>query len=75
MFQNDDVDRILSCKCTVLRYILEYSYIVLMAKGCTSPVFAFNMQTPDQVHVDCLIVFYMLKAKTRLVRLFAICTI
>ena len=37
-FENDEVDRILSCKCSVLCYILEYSYIVQIAKRRTSPV-------------------------------------
>ena len=45
--------------------ILEISYIVQIAKGRTSPVFAFNMQTPDQV--ECLTVFCMLKENTWLV--------
>ena len=46
-FKIDEVVRILSfCKCSVLCYILEYSYIVQKGKG---HVFAFNMQTPDQV--------------------------
>ena len=34
----------LSCKCTVLCYILEYSYIAQIAMRSTSPVFAFNIQ-------------------------------
>ena len=48
-FENVKVDR-----------ILEYSYIVQIAKGRASPVFAFNMQTADKV--ECLILFCMLKA-------------
>ena len=42
-FENDEMERILSWKCTVLCYILEYSYIELIAKRSTTPVFAFNM--------------------------------
>ena len=38
-----------------LCYILEYIYIVHVAKRHTRPVFAFNMQIPDQV--ECLVVF------------------
>ena len=72
-FKNNEVERILSCKCTVLCYIFEYSYYVQRAKRCKSPVFAFNLQIPDQL--ECLIVFCMLKANTWLVCLFAICTI
>ena len=62
--ENDEVDRILSCKSTVLYYILECCYIVQIEKGRTNPgpVFAFNMQTPDRV--EFLIVFCMLKANT-----------
>ena len=59
-FENNEVERVLSCKCTVLCYILEYSYIVQLGKRRTCPVFAFNMQIPDQV--ECFIVFCMLKA-------------
>ena len=44
MFGNDEVERILSCKWSVLCNILEYSYIVQIAKRRTSHVFAFNMQ-------------------------------
>ena len=72
-FENDEVDLILSCKCTDLFYIWEHIYIVQIAKGRTSPVFAFNMQTPNQV--ECFIVFCVLKANTWFVRLFAINTI
>ena len=61
-FGNDEVERILSCKCSVLCYILEYNYIVQIAKGCTGPVLAFNVQTPDKV--EFLIVFCILKANT-----------
>ena len=42
--ENDEVERILSCTCTVLCYIFEYIYIGQIAMRCTSPVFAFNMQ-------------------------------
>ena len=57
MYENDEGGRNLSCKCTVLCYILEYIYIVQIAKRgiLVSPVFAFNMQIPDQV--ECLVVF------------------
>ena len=37
---------ILSCKCTVLCYILEYIYMTQIIKRRNSPVFAFNMQIP-----------------------------
>ena len=53
-YENDDIERNLSCKCTVLCYILEYIYIVQIAKRRISPVLAFNMQIPDQV--ECLVV-------------------
>ena len=44
-FENDEVEHILSCKCSVLCYILEYSYIVQIVKRRTSHVvFFFNMQ-------------------------------
>ena len=43
-FDNDEVERILSCKCTVLCYILEYCYIGQITKRLISPVFVFNMQ-------------------------------
>ena len=72
-FENNEVERILSCKCTVLCYIFEYSYYVQRAKRCKSSVFAFHLQIPDQL--ESLIVFCMLKANTGLVCLFAICTI
>ena len=52
-FENDEVERILSCKCTDLCYILEYIYIGQIKKRRRSPVFAFNMQIPDQV--ECLV--------------------
>ena len=60
MYENDEGGRNLSCKYTVLcyiMYILEYIYIVQIAKRriLVSPVFAFNMQIPDQV--ECLVVF------------------
>ena len=38
------MDRILSRKGSVLCYISEYSYIVQIAKKCTSHVFAVNVQ-------------------------------
>ena len=44
---------ILPCTCTVLSYILEYNYIVQIAKSRTSPALA---------QVECLLVFYTLKA-------------
>ena len=47
-FENDEVERILSCSCTVLYYILEYIYIGQIAKRSTSPMFAFNMQNPTK---------------------------
>ena len=57
--ENDDLERNLSCKCTVLCFILEYIYIVqIVYKYCTkrriSPVLDLNMQIPDQV--KCLVV-------------------
>ena len=54
-YENDDLERNLSCKCTVLCYISEYIYIVQIAKRRICPVLAFNMQIPDQV--ECLVVF------------------
>ena len=54
-YENDHIERDLSCKCTVLCYISEYIYIVQIAKRRISHVLAFNMQIPDQV--DCLVVF------------------
>ena len=44
IFENDDVERILSCGFTVLCYTLEYIYIVQIAKRRPSTVLAFNMQ-------------------------------
>ena len=54
-YENDGLERNLSCKCTVLGYKLEYIYIVQIAKRCISPVLAFKMPIPDQV--ECLVVF------------------
>ena len=54
-YQNDEVERNLSCKCTVLCYILEYMYILQITKRRIGPVLAFNVQIPDQV--ECLAVF------------------
>ena len=54
-YENDDLERNLSCKCTVLCYIFEYLYIVQITKRRISHVLAFNMQIPDQV--ECLVVF------------------
>ena len=54
-YQNDEVERNLSCKCTVLCYILEYMYILQISKRRIGPVLAFNVQIPDQV--ECLAVF------------------
>ena len=51
-FENDEVERILSCKCTVLGYILEYIYIIQIAKGCRSHVFAFNVQPRPNILPD-----------------------
>ena len=42
--KNDEVERILYCKCSVLCYIFKYSYIVQKAKKHTRHVFALNMQ-------------------------------
>ena len=53
--ENDEVERNLSCKCTVLCYILEYMYILQITKRRIGPVLAFNVQIPDQV--ECLTVF------------------
>ena len=55
MHQNDEVERNMSCKCTVLCYILEYMYILQITKRRIGPVLAFNVQIPDQV--ECLAVF------------------
>ena len=51
-FENDEVEHILSCKCTVLCYILGYIYIVQIAKRRTRPVFTFNMQTRPNILPD-----------------------
>ena len=48
-FENDEMERILSCKCGVLCYKLEYSYIVQIGKIHTSHVFAFNVQNTIQI--------------------------
>ena len=53
-YENNEVECKLSCKCTILCYILEYICVVQIAKRRVSPVFAFNMQIPDQV--ECLVV-------------------
>ena len=55
MHQDDEVERNLSCKCTVLCYILEYMYILQITKRRMGPVLAFNVKIPDQV--ECLAVF------------------
>ena len=57
-FANDGSVSYFVLKMTVLCYRLEYSYIVQIAKGRTSPVFAFNMQTQEKE--ECLVVFCML---------------
>ena len=54
-YQNNKVERNLSCKCTVLWYILEYMYILQIPKRRIGPVLAFNVQIPYQV--ECLAVF------------------
>ena len=54
-YENDEVERNLSGKCTVLCYILEYIYNVQITKRRISHVLAFNMQIPDQV--EWLVVF------------------
>ena len=54
-FENDEVERNLSSKCTILCYILEYIYIVQITKRHIHPVIAFKMQILDQV--ECLVVF------------------
>ena len=54
-YENDEVGRNLSGKCTVLCYILEYIYIVQITKRRTSHMLAFSMQIPDQV--EWLVVF------------------
>ena len=54
-YEDDEVERNLSGKCTILCYILEYIYIVQIEKRRISSVFALNMQIPD--HVECLVVF------------------
>ena len=55
LYCKNEVERNLACKCTVLCYILKYSYIVQIARRRIRPVLAFNMQVPDQV--ECLVVF------------------
>ena len=70
-FENDEVERSLSCTYTVLCYIFEYIYIGLMARRRTSPVGFFSAYKtqaktlPDLV--ECLVVFCMLKANTGIV--------
>ena len=54
-YENDDLERNLSCKCTALCCILEFIYILQIAKVRISPVLAFKLQIPDQV--ECLVVF------------------
>ena len=49
MYENDEVERNLCGKHTVLCYILEYIYIVQVTKRRVSHLLAFNMQIPDQV--------------------------
>ena len=72
-FENNEMERILSCKCCVLCYILEYSYIVQIAKRRTRPVFAFNMQ--NTIKHSTWSGICMLKANSGLVRLFAFLTL
>ena len=55
MYQNDEEERNLSWKCTVLCYILGKMYILQIKKRRIGPVLAFNVQIPDQV--ECLVVF------------------
>ena len=50
-FENGEVERILYINFTVLCSILEYSYIVQIAKRRTRPVFAFNMQKQNQSNI------------------------
>ena len=45
-YENGEEERNLSCKCTVLCYILENIYIVQISKRHISPAFALNMQIP-----------------------------
>ena len=54
-YQNDEVDGNLSCKCTVLCYILEYMYILQITMRRIGPVLALKLQIPDQV--ECCAVF------------------
>ena len=59
-----------------LFYILEYIYIVQLAKRRISPVFSFNMQIPNQgEHCRIFRRVCVLKTNTGLVCLFSICTI
>ena len=53
--ENDEAERILTCKCTVLWSALEYMYIVQIAKKHTSHLLASNMHIPNEV--ECLVVF------------------
>ena len=43
-FENDAVERILSCTCTVFCYILEYIYIGQIAKGRTSDFLCYFLK-------------------------------
>ena len=54
-YQNDEEERNLSCKCTVLCKILEYMYILQITKRRIGPALAFNVDIPSQV--ECLAVF------------------
>ena len=60
-FENDESERILTCKWTVLWSTLEYMYIVQIAKKHTSPLLASNMHIPNQV--ECLVVFAYVEAE------------
>ena len=57
-FEDDEVERILSCTCTVKCCILEYIYIGQIAKRWTSPVFAFNMHNTTN-YSTCNLTNYM----------------
>ena len=72
-YETDEVDRNLSCKCTVLCYILEYIYIVQITKRRVSPVLAFNMQIQDQV--ECLVVLHVKSKHRTCVSLCYLCNI
>ena len=57
-YENDEGQRILSGKCTVLCYILEFIInFVPIAERHTSPALAFNVQTRPNILPDLVLAF------------------